>query len=259
MLNRKIKRIKKYHNIGHIENNFNNDKTPERIDVLNPKDPWPTRWKYHHIYRYYLAKKYCKNKDVLDVGCGYGYGGFILSKVSRRVVGIDKDKGAINIAQERYSQPNIDFLLMDATDIKLNNCFDTIVSFENIEHIKNPESFLKKIPSLLKPNGLIIISTPNKKFTSGENPYHFNEYTYEGFEQLLKKYFQNIRIEGEYLKSFLLYPVYFLESFIPCLTLIPCILGKYFPKKSTVMIAICKNPIVGDNNLAIKRRRRKLV
>lgn len=215
---------------------------PERIDALNPQDPWPIRWKYHHIYRYRLAKRYCHDKRVLDAGCGYGYGSFMLSGGSKEVVGIDISEEAIQIAERRYSNPNLEFLLMNAEEMSFNNQFDVIVAFENIEHLEAPGLFLDKVRLYLEPDGVFIVSTPNKKYT-GDNPYHFKEYSHEQFQQVLKGYFQEVKIEGQGLKSRFLYPVYFLENYIPWLTWLPCFLGKFSSRKSTVMIAICKKPL----------------
>jgi 2-polyprenyl-3-methyl-5-hydroxy-6-metoxy-1,4-benzoquinol methylase len=215
---------------------------PERIDALDSHDPWPIRWRYHHIYRYRLAKKYCQKKWVLDAGCGYGYGSFMLSRVSKKVVGIDISEDTIQMAKKRYSSPNLEFMEMDVEKMSFDSKFDVIISFENIEHIENPGIFLDKARFHLDPRGVFIISTPNKKYT-GSNPYHSKEYNREQFEQFLKQYFQVLKIEGQYLKSRFLYPIYFLESYIPWLTWLPCFLGKLSSRKSTVMIAVCRNPL----------------
>jgi 2-polyprenyl-3-methyl-5-hydroxy-6-metoxy-1,4-benzoquinol methylase len=105
---------------------------PEMVDALNPKAPWPIGWKYHHIYRYWRAQKYYHNKKVLDVGCGYGYGSFVLSNVSKKVVGIDISDEAIQIAKKRYSKSNIEFFLMDAEKMDFDDRFDIIVFFKAI-------------------------------------------------------------------------------------------------------------------------------
>jgi 2-polyprenyl-3-methyl-5-hydroxy-6-metoxy-1,4-benzoquinol methylase len=220
-----------------------NSDIPERLDALNPDDPWPVRWKYHHIYRYHLAKRFCRGKKVIDVGCGYGYGSFILSTVSEKVVGIDISEEAIHSAKERYPKWNIDFFVMDAERMKFSDRFDVIVSFENIEHLRNPELFLAEAASLLKSDGVLIVSSPNKKYTRGDNPYHFTEYDYDGFKELLSKYFAKVKIQGQYLlKWYSLYPLRVLENRIPRLTLIPCFLGKPFPRRSSVLIAIARKP-----------------
>lgn len=220
-----------------------NYESPERIDALNPDDPWPIRWKYHHIYRYHLAKRYCRNKKVLDVGCGYGYGSFILSTVSKKVVSIDVSEEAIRSAKERYSKANLDFLTMDAERMDFPDHFDVIVSFENIEHLGHPDFFLARAASLLKPSGLLIISSPNRRYTRGDNPYHFKEYGYDGFKDLLGKHFAKVRIQGQYLlKWYSLYPLRVLENRFPRVTLIPCILGKPFPRRSAVLIAVAGKP-----------------
>ena len=179
---------------------------------------------------------------MLDAGCGYGYGSFMLSKISKKVVGIDISEEAIQVAEKRYTSPNLVFMVMDVEKMGFHNQFDVIIAFENIEHLENPGLFLGKARFYLEADGVFIVSTPNKKYT-GENPYHSKEYSREQFEQVLKSYLKEVKIEGQYLKSRFLYPVYFLESYIPWLTWLPCILGKFSSRKSTVMIAICRNPL----------------
>lgn len=157
---------------------------------------------FFHLKRYYFAQSYVKNKKVLDIGCGTGYGDFLLSQYAKEVIGIDISKDAIDFAQEHYKKENLNFYIMDWEEIeKFNETFDVIIAFEFIEHIKEPDKFLNLIKKILNENGLIIISTPNKSTSSGKNPYHYKEYNPYEFEELLSQHFKNFYIYGEFIRD----------------------------------------------------------
>jgi 2-polyprenyl-3-methyl-5-hydroxy-6-metoxy-1,4-benzoquinol methylase len=113
-----------------------------------------------------------------------------LSTKAKNVTGIDIHPGAIQHAEEFFSNENINFQVADMQNLEnyfLNDKkFDLIVSFEGIEHINEQEKFLKDILKLLSPNGYFIISTPRKPHGS---PYHTVEFSLESFEEILAKNF----------------------------------------------------------------------
>lgn len=156
-----------------------------------------------HKSRYSFAKEYVKDKNVLDIACGVGYGTAILKDAgAKRVVGIDLSKDAINHATKIYGSEGILFSVGDAQDLKISEIFDVIVSFETIEHLAYPEKFLSSINKYLKPGGIFIVSTPIR--TSGIlqdkpiNPYHVREWNVVEFEHLLQNYFKDVRIVFQY-------------------------------------------------------------
>lgn len=136
-----------------------------------------------HIGRYIFASKFISPEDIiLDVACGVGYGVYLLAmKGTRKVIGIDISKDAIDYAKRSYQNAsnNVEFLVGDATNMPINSSeIDTLISFETIEHLKDPDTFLMECRRVLKDNGTLILSTPNKyaslkKYV--ENPYHLNE------------------------------------------------------------------------------------
>ncbi len=157
-----------------------------------------------HLISYEYALKYTKNKNVLSIGCFIGYGEEILASNAKKVVAIDEDLEAINFAKKTRSKKNIEFKKIDALELPFKeNTFDVITAFQLIEHIQ-PNSlpdFLEKMKSLLKPGGLLIITTPNRKFRllpfqKPFNPEHFQEFTKRDLEQVLRKNFQEFNIYG---------------------------------------------------------------
>ena len=149
---------------------------------------------YEHIHRYLLAKNYVENKIVLDIACGTGYGSFFLSHHALKVVGIDINEEVINENKTKYIKRNLDFLVGQIDNIPIeDNSIDVVVSFETIEHVHNAKKTLSEIKRVLKKNGLLIISTPNKFFSDKyqiKNPFHIKEYDVDEFKNLILEYFQ---------------------------------------------------------------------
>ena len=163
---------------------------------LIPDLPEFTHLYQEHIIRYMFATQFVESKTVLDAGCGTGYGPFLLSqKSAKKVVGIDLSKEAIAYCNSHYKSPNLEFKEDDCTRCHFNDSeFDIITSFEVIEHLKDPRSFLSEVKRVLKKDGLFILSTPNKITYPSDNPFHFLEYTESEFRDLLEIFFLNVSI-----------------------------------------------------------------
>jgi 2-polyprenyl-3-methyl-5-hydroxy-6-metoxy-1,4-benzoquinol methylase len=96
------------------------------------------------------------------------------------VTGVDIDKGAIEYAQNHYKGVNVEHICADAKELKFNQNFDAIVSFETIEHIDFDRLLLTKFYQLLSPGGIFICSTPNQDvmpFDKEKFKYHVKHYT----------------------------------------------------------------------------------
>ena len=154
---------------------------------------------YEHMARYIFAANFVKDKNVLDAGCGSGYGAdFLASRGAKYVLGVDISSEAIAYAQEHYRRNNLEYLVMDVTNLRLDDkSFDVIVAFEVIEHLHDQEKFLAEVRRVLKDDGLLIISTPNREvYRLGleANPFHTKEFNFEEFYQLLSRYFCSVKI-----------------------------------------------------------------
>jgi ubiquinone/menaquinone biosynthesis C-methylase UbiE len=150
-----------------------------------------------HLHRYALSSMFVKDKIVLDIASGEGYGSFLMSKIARKVIGVDINNDAINQAKIKYKNDNLIFLIGSADSIPLeNNSIDVLVSFETIEHLDKHEEMFLEIKRVLKPNGILIMSSPDKKYYSDlqkNNPYHIKELYLEEFENLTKKHFTHMK------------------------------------------------------------------
>ncbi|MCU1698752.1 MAG: hypothetical protein JWR34_4815 [Mycobacterium sp.] len=155
----------------------------------------------NHRKVYDFAGQFVEGKAVLDCGSGTGYGtALLLDRSARSAVGIDYDDEAIKYSEQRYSQPNLSFLKMDAQRIELpNDSFDFVITTENLEHLPRPEDNIAEIRRLLRPNGLALVATPNKEVSSPgldkpTNPWHIKEFMYEELRDLLLEHFSAVHI-----------------------------------------------------------------
>lgn len=151
----------------------------------------------HHrlLSAYVFAEKYISG-DVLELGCGEGRGIDIVLKRSKSFTAIDK----ISEVTERLSRkyPNEKFISSSFPPLKNieNESFDTLISFQVIEHIKNDKLFIKEIHRILKPGGKALISTPNISMTLTRNPWHVREYTSQQLIDLASRNFKKIIMKG---------------------------------------------------------------
>lgn len=176
---------------------------PEGLSVLVPDGERfvPGRYsqevEFEHYHRYLFACNYCQGKRVLDIASGEGYGSFILSQVAGEVIGVDIDPASIAEATRRY--PGIEFKVGDCRDIPLSDdSVDVVVSFETIEHIIEHASLLKEIKRVLVPDGILVISSPDKEAYNADlledNEFHLRELSRGDFEALLQQYFANVKL-----------------------------------------------------------------
>ena len=153
-----------------------------------------------HAKRYEFALPLCAGKDVLDAGCGVGYGSAILAAAARRVVGIDRSDAAIAYARRRYSRPNVEFAVDDLLELgRPDGSFDVVCAFEAIEHLADPEAHLAHVRRVLRADGVYIASTPRveRTTTTPENPHHRVEFSKDDLQGLLSRHFAKVELYGQ--------------------------------------------------------------
>lgn len=173
------------------------DYTGER---MLPNMAAPTTF-WEHVERYRFACRYVRGKDVLDIACGEGYGTAAMGKAgARSVIGVDIDPQAVEHARHRYQ---IDARLGSAETIPVeNDSVDVVISFETIEHVPNPETFLDECVRVLRPGGVLVISTPNLEVyreVTPDNPFHCSEMSVQDFKKLLGARFESTVMFGQHL------------------------------------------------------------
>jgi 2-polyprenyl-3-methyl-5-hydroxy-6-metoxy-1,4-benzoquinol methylase len=151
-----------------------------------------------HIARYHFASKYCRGMRVLDVATGTGYGANILRRNGAvEVVAVDREQAALDYAAQRYGTDGLHWMNSDAYSLPFDKEFDVVVSFETIEHLKEPERFIVEFKRAIKPSGMCIISTPENVGGQFVSDYHALEFSREEFRTLLQKHFPKVELLGQ--------------------------------------------------------------
>lgn len=165
----------------------------ERIEL----DFTPKGLVAQHIAAYRFFLDYVRNRSVLDIGCGTGYGAAMLAEFGLRVTAIDYSTHAIGLAARTYrDRTNLAFVRMDAQMLSFPpHSFDVVCCSQLIEHLEDQLQFLKSIRSLLQPKGVALIVTPNRH-TSLYNPFHVRELDQIEFRQLCEAVFSQFELKG---------------------------------------------------------------
>jgi len=147
-----------------------------------------------HMNRYYFViNQIClMDKVVLDIASGEGYGSDLLANSAKFVYGVDISSEAIDHASLKYKKENLTFLQGNTSNIPLkDDSVDVIVSFETIEHHDKHQEMMLEIKRVLKSNGILVISSPDKQFflSTEKNEFHIKELFYEEFQNLIKLHF----------------------------------------------------------------------
>ena len=139
-----------------------------------------------------------ENLKILDVGCGDGV---LVAMIARdptaRVTGIDTDADSLEAAKNRLAAFGDRVQLVEASGYSLpfeDNAFNVVVAAEMIEHLQYIDGLLTEIKRVLKPGGLVIITTPVKLFDKPEDPMHVQEFTPIKLKHLLEKHFNKVSI-----------------------------------------------------------------
>ena len=155
-----------------------------------------------HMHRYLMACELAVGKDVLDIACGEGYGSARMADVAHRVYGVDISPETVTHAKTKYIKNNLSFSVGTCEIIPLPaQSVDLVVSFETIEHHDKHEEMMLEIKRVLRPGGVLIISSPDKQVYSVEpkyqNPYHVKELYADEFIELLTRHFKNTKFFGQ--------------------------------------------------------------
>lgn len=152
-----------------------------------------------HFHRYLFARQFVRGRDVLDIASGQGYGSALLAQVARSVVGVDIDEASVKDAQSHYGSDRLQFVAGDCACIPLGDAtVDVVVSFETLEHHARHEEMLREIRRVLRPEGLLVLSTPDRLLYSEaegfHNPFHVKELDEAEFRSLMQRHFPNLQL-----------------------------------------------------------------
>jgi len=145
-----------------------------------------------HRVAYEIAQGYATDCWVLDLGCGSGYGTAALSRAGAHVVGLDR---VVPDSKQRDSGGH--FVRANLEGIPLTRrSFSLVVSFQVIEHLEDPGFYVAAIAELLRPDGVALITTPNRLTSDGVNPYHVHEYVSSELAECLSTRFESVEMRG---------------------------------------------------------------
>jgi SAM-dependent methyltransferase len=158
---------------------------------------------WEHVYRYRFALQFAAGRRVLDIACGMGYGAAAMLRAgAKSVTGVDIDPDICAYVTRCHG---ISTQAGSAEKIPLSDAsVDVVVSFETIEHVREPAVFLWECRRVLVPNGVIVISTPNRdvcRRITPHNPFHCSELGAAELAALLETSFSPVRYYAQRLLS----------------------------------------------------------
>jgi ubiquinone/menaquinone biosynthesis C-methylase UbiE len=167
---------------------FTTEITSEQITSDNPI--------HQRLFKAYVVARDYIQGDVLEVGCGEGRGVHVLIAEAKTFTAVDKIKPVIDDLQKKYPQGKFISMNIPPLEGLPDNAFDVVVSFQVIEHIKNDSLYLKELHRVLRPGGVVLITTPNRKMSLSRNPWHIREYLADELKRLAAKFFPSVQIKG---------------------------------------------------------------
>lgn len=144
-----------------------------------PGLPEENYWFRRHEVVYRHCVDICADREVLEAGCGEGYGADLIAATARRVVAVDYDEATVSHVRARY--PQVEVRTANLTALPLpDQSVDVVVNFQVIEHLWDQPQFVAECFRVLRPGGRLLVSTPNRiTFTPGSdtpvNPFHTRE------------------------------------------------------------------------------------
>jgi SAM-dependent methyltransferase len=223
------------------------DFTGERIVPQSDKcEPnFASRMMHEHLVRYLFAGQIVSRKAVLDVGCGVGYGAQKLGVMgASSVTAFDISPDAVAHAVEFYAHPAVTYHVNDAENFSFDAKFDVVTCFEIIEHVQHPDRLLKCIARHLKPDGILVASTP--RFL-GEKRTHFHvrEFTLDEYMALMTDAFPDtvVYFENNHFSSLVT------PAAAPEISRIEYLKDQFTPEQADVFISVSCGPAAQQPHL----------
>lgn len=167
----------------------------ERIvpEAKNCEPNFADKMYQEHVARYLFAAQWVREKRVLDVGCGVGYGSRLLAEQgAASVTAFDISSEAVVHARRFYGHPAVRFHVSSAVEFGFKERFDVVTCFELIEHVEDQEAVIDRIFEAMDDDGILIISTP-RALESKRSEFHTREFSHERFDALLRRRFTAIQ------------------------------------------------------------------
>jgi len=212
------------------------DFTGERIvpEADNCEPTFASRMFQEHIARYTFVGQLVHGKSVIDVGCGVGYGSRRLAELgASSIYAFDLSEGAIQHAGRHYNHANIRYKVGNAEQFRTDEKFDLAVCFELIEHVRYPRKVLENIKNSLRPEGILVMSTP-RALNHKRTHFHEHEFGLEEYASVIQEYFPNLEmfVENNHFASLIT------KSCPGKLTRIECLKDQFDATQADVFLAL---------------------
>jgi len=181
----------RWHEIQHGE---------DKVDEIH-MDPW-----HENVINNIRDFSVFNDHEILEVGCGPGDFALFVSEFTKKTTGIDFSEAAIRIAKQKAAaqRKKIHFQVADATDLPfVDHSFDTIFSFECLEHVPDPDRMIRECYRVLRKGGRLYLTTENysnglillwiyswltgNKFNSGTDQPHENFFLYWSLKKKFRR------------------------------------------------------------------------
>jgi SAM-dependent methyltransferase len=148
-----------------------------------------------HLARYWWAARLVEGKRVLDAGCGVGYGSSILAGAgAAEVVGVDISDEVLQAVRHTL-HPGVRLERADVRKLPFDeDSFDVVVSFELIEHLARPAKALDEFVRVMRSDGLLVLSSPNRDVYPEGNPHHQHEFRHDELRAALSERFEHVEL-----------------------------------------------------------------
>lgn len=163
---------------------------------------------YEHWHRYHFVAPFAAGRTVVDAACGEGYGSALLARSAARVIGVDLSRESVALARRRYgAAANLEYLEGRCEALPVaDGAADVLVSFETLEHLQDPRALIAEAARILRPDGVFVVSTPNKAVYTDQagyhNPYHPSELYESEFVAALRERFGAVRLFGQRVDAY---------------------------------------------------------
>jgi 2-polyprenyl-3-methyl-5-hydroxy-6-metoxy-1,4-benzoquinol methylase len=151
---------------------------------------------HQRLFKAYVVAEAYVHGDLLEVGCGEGRGVDVLMPKARSFTAVDKLEPVINGLQKKHPAGKFLSMSIPPLDGLPDNQYDSVVSFQVIEHIENDRLYLNEIHRVMKPGGIALLTTPNRKLSLSRNPWHVREYLADELKALALTIFSQVEMKG---------------------------------------------------------------